>query len=147
MKQMSEIYRNRSVRYLKALKYNHIFLSLFLNSSSSTNSLSSTDFVESMNSSSSTNIMLKTRNRDVESTWQMIEVKKRWVDLFSCMTNDSDETTSEQTQKRSIRKCERLSVIESIQRVFSAQNQQQLQITLWQNNSFYEFYSTTSESH
>ncbi len=147
MKQMSEIYRNRSVRYLKALKYNHIFLSLFLNSSSSMNSLSSTDFVESMNSSSSTNIMLKTRNQDVESTWQMIEVKKRRVDLFSCVTNNSDETTSEQTQKRSIRKCERLSVIESIQRVFSAQNQQQLQITLWQNNSFYEFYSTTSESH
>ncbi len=147
MKQMSEIYRNRSIKYLKALKYNHTSLLLFLNSLSSMNLLSTTDFVNSMNSLNSTNIMLKTRNRDVESTWQMIKVKKRWIDLSSCMTSDSDETTSEQTQKRSIRKCERLSVIKSIQRVFSAQSQQQLQITLWQNNSFYEFYSTTSESH
>ena len=147
MKQTSEIYRNRSIRYSKASKYNHAFLSLFLNSLSSSNSLSSTDFADSTNSSSSAIIVLKTRNQDVKSTWQMIEVKKRRVNLSSCATNDSDETTSEQTQKHSIRKCKRLSVIESIQRVFSAQNQQQLQITLWQNNSFYEFYSTTSESH
>ena len=131
MKQMSEIYRNRSIRYLKALKYNCTFLLLFLNSLSLTNSLSSTDFIDSTNSSSSTSIMLKTRNRNVELIWQMIKVKKRWVNLFLCMTSDSDKITSEQTQKRSIRKCERLSVIESIQRVFSAQSQQQLQITLW----------------
>ncbi len=147
MKQMSEIYRNRSIKYSKMSKYNHAFLSLFLNSLSSINSLSSTDFADSTNSSSSAIIVLKTRNRDVRSTWQTIEVKKRRIDLFSCAINDSHEMTSEQTQKRSIRKCERLSVIESIQRVFSAQNQQQLQITLWQNNSFYKFYSTTSESH
>jgi len=147
MKQTSEIYRNRSIRYLKASKYNHAFFSLFLNSLSSINSLSSTNFADSTNSSSSAIIVLKTRNRDIRSTWQTIEVKKRWIDLFSCVTSDSDETTSEQTQKRSIRKCERLSVIESIQRVFSAQNQQQLQITLWWNNSFYKFYSITSESH
>ena len=131
MKHTSKIYRNRLIRYSKALKYNHASLSLFLNSLSSMNSLSSTDFVDSTNSSSSTNIMLKTCNQDVKSTWQMIEVKKRQVDLFSCVTNDSDETTSEQTQKRSIRKCERLSMIKSIQKVFSTQNQQQLQITLW----------------
>ncbi len=131
MKQMSEIYRNRSIRYLKALKYNHASLSLFLNSLSSMNLLSSTDFIDSTNSSSSAIIMLKTRNRDVESAWQTIEVKKRWVDFSSCMTSNSNETTSEQTQKRSIRKCKRFSVIESIQRVFSAQSQQQLQITLW----------------
>ncbi len=147
MKHVSEIYRNRSIKYSKASKYNHTFFSLFLNSLSLMNSLSSTDFVDSTNSLSSTSIMLKTRNRDVELTWQMIEVKKRRVDLFSCVINDSDETTSEQTQKHSIRKCERLSVIESIQRVFSTQSQQQLQITLWQNNSFYKFYSTTSENH
>ncbi len=131
MKQTSEIYRNRLIRYLKALKYNRALLSLFLNSLSSINSLSSTNFADSTNSSSSAIIVLKTRNQDVKSTWQTIEVKKRRVNLFSCATSDSDETTSEQTQKRSIRKCERFSVIESIQRVFSAQNQQQLQITLW----------------
>ncbi len=147
MKQTSEIYRNRSIRYSKASKYNRAFLSLFLNSLSSINSLNSTDFADSTNSSSSAIIMLKTCNRDIRSTWQAIEVKKRRVDLFSCATSDSDEMTSEQTQKHSIRKRERLSVIKSIQRVFSAQSQQQLQITLWWNNSFYEFYSTTSESH
>ena len=147
MKQMSEIYRNRSIKYSKASKYNHASLLLFLNSLSLINSLSSTDFANSMNTSSSAIIMLKTRNRDVESTWQMIEVKKRRVNLSSCATSDLDEMTSEQTQKHSIRKRKRLSVIESIQRVFSAQNQQQLQITLWWNNSFYKFYSTTSESH
>ncbi len=147
MKQTSEIYRNRSIRYSKASKYNRAFLLLFLNSLSSINSLNSTDFADSTNSSSSAIIMLKTCNRDIRSTWQAIEVKKRRVDLFSCATSDSDEMTSEQTQKHSIRKRERLSVIKSIQRVFSAQSQQQLQITLWQNNSFYEFYSTTSESH
>ncbi len=118
MKQTSEIYRNRLIRYLKALKYNHAFFLLFLNS------LSSTNFVDSTNFLSLTNVMLKTRNRDIKSTWQMIKVKKRRVDLFLCVTSDSDETTSEQTQKRSIRKHERLSVIESIQRVFSMQSQQ-----------------------
>ncbi len=114
MKQMSEIYKNRLIKYLKTLKYNHAFLSLFLNSLSSMNSLSSTDFADSTNSSSSVIIMLKTCNQDVELTWQMIKVKKRWVDFFSYVTSDSNETTSEQTQKCSIRKCERLSVIESI---------------------------------
>ncbi len=131
MKQTLEIYRNRLIKYLKMLKYNHASLSLFLNSLSSMNSLSSTDFADSMNSSSLAIIMLKTCNQDVELTWQMIEVKKRWVNLFSYVTSDSNETTSEQTQKCLIRKRKRFSVIESIQRVFSAQSQQQLQITLW----------------
>ncbi len=131
MKQTSEIYRNRLIKYSKASKYNHTSFLSFLNSLSSMNSLSSIDFVNSTNSSSSVIIVLKTRNWDVESTWQMIEVKKRRVDLFSYVTSDSDETTSEQTQKHSFRKCERLSIIESIQRIFSAQSQQQLQITLW----------------
>ncbi len=124
MKQASEIYRNKSIKYLKVLKYNHALLSLFLNSLSSINSLSSTNFVDSTNSLNSAIIMLKTRNRDVELTWQMIEVKKRLVNLFSCVTSDSDEMTSEQTQKCSIRKHERLSVIKSIQKVFLMQNQQ-----------------------
>ncbi len=131
MKQASEIYRNRSIKYSKTLKYNHAFLSLFLNSLSLMNSLSLTDFIDSTISLNSAIIMLKTRNRDVESTWQMIKVKKRRVDLFLCVTSDLNEITSEQTQKHLIRKYERLSVIESIQRVFSAQSQQQLQITLW----------------
>ena len=130
MKQTSEIYRNRLIKYSKALKYNHASFLLFLNSLSSMNSLSSTDFIDSMNSLNLTSIMLKTCNRDVELTWQMIKVKKRWINLFSYVTSDSNEMTSEQTQKRSIRKCEKLSMIESIQRVFSAQSQQ-LQITLW----------------
>ncbi len=128
---MSEIYRNRLIRYLKASKYNRASFLLFLNSLSSINSLSSTDFADSTNSSSSAIIMLKTRNWNVESAWQMIKVKKRRVNLFLCATSDSNETISEQIQKYLIRKYERLSVIKSIQRVFSAQNQQQLQITLW----------------
>ena len=97
MKQTSEIYRNRLIKYLKTSKYNRAFLSLFLNSLSSMNSLSSTDFADSMNSLSSVIIVLKTLNWNVESTWQMIEIKKRRVNLFSCATSDSDETTSEQT--------------------------------------------------
>jgi len=114
MKQTSEIYRNRLIKYSKVLKYNYAFLSLFLNSLNSMNLLSSTDFADSTNSSSSAIIMLKTRNQNVESTWQMIEVKKRQVNFFSCVTSDSDETISEQTQKRSITKRKKLSVIESI---------------------------------
>ncbi len=114
MKQMSEIYRNRLIKYLKMSKYNHVFLSLFLNSLSSMNSLSSIDFVDSTNSSSSTSVVLKTCNQDIELIWQMIEVKKRQVDLFSYVTNNSNEMIFKQIQKRSIRKCERLSVIESI---------------------------------
>ncbi len=69
MKQASEIYRNRLIKYSEMLKYNHASLSLFLNSLSSMNLLSSTDFIDSMNSSSSTIIMLKICNQDVELTW------------------------------------------------------------------------------
>ena len=60
----------------------------------------------------------------------MIKVKKRKVNFFSCMISELNEMTFEQTQKCSIRKCKELSMIESIQRVFSAQSQQQLQIIL-----------------
>ncbi len=154
MKQSFEIYRNRSFKYSETSKYNRALFSLFLNSldsmnsSDSTNSSGSTNFFGSTNLSSSATVMLKTHSRVAdESTWQIVEIKKRRVDLFSCVNSDSDETTSEQIQKRSIRKWERFSMIESIQRVFSSQSQQQLRITLWQNNLFYEFYSTTSGSH
>jgi len=61
MKHTSEIYRNRLIKYLKALKYNHASLSLFLNSLSSMNSLSSTDFVDS-------NELFKLNKRHVENT-------------------------------------------------------------------------------
>ncbi len=147
MKQASKIYRNKLIKYLKLLKYNCTFLSLFLNSLSLMNSLSSTNFINSMNSLNSAIIMLKICHQDVELIWQMIKVKKRWINFFLCMTSDLNEMTSEQTQKCSIRKCEKFSMIESIQRVFSVQSQQQLQITLWWNNSFYEFYNITSENH
>ena len=125
IKQAFKIYRNRSFRYSETFKYNCTLFSLFLNSLDSTNSSDSMNSFNSMNFSSSATIMLKTRSWIAdESAWQIVEVKKRWVDLFSCMNSDSDEMTSEQIQKHSIRKWERLSMIKSIQRVFSLQNQQ-----------------------
>jgi len=148
MKQAFEIYRNKSFRYSETSKYNRTLFSLSLNSLDSTNSSGSTNSFDSTNFSSSATVILKTRSRIAdESAWQIVKIKKRRVDLFSCVSSDSDETTSEQIQKRSIRKRERSSMIESIQRVFSSQSQQQLQITLWWNSLFYEFYSTTSENH
>ncbi len=138
MKQVFEIYRNRSFRYSEMFKYNCTFFSLFLNSlnsmnfSDSMNSSDSMNFFNSMNLSSSATVMLKTCSWIADkSAWQIVKVKKRWVNLFSCVSSDSDEMTSEQIQKHSIRKWERLSMIESIQRVFSSQSQQQLWITLW----------------
>ncbi len=132
MKQAFEIYRNRLFRYSETSKYNCILFSLSLNSLDSTNSSGSTNSFDSMNLSSSATVMLKTRSWIADkSAWQIVEIKKRRVDLFSCVSSDSDETTSEQIQKRSIRKWERSSMIESIQRVFSLQSQQQLWITLW----------------
>ncbi len=148
MKQAFEIYRNKSFRYSEMFKYNCTLFLLSLNSLDSTNSSDSTNSFDSMNLSSSATVMLKTRSWIAdESTWQIVEIKKRRVNLFSCVSSDSDETTSEQIQKRSIRKQERSLMIKSIQRVFSSQDQQQLWITLWQNSLFYEFYSTTSENH
>ncbi len=117
MKQAFEIYRNRSFRYSEASKYNCTllqFLNLSLSSSSadsdSMNSLSSMNYLNSMNSSkfmnsfssmnslSSTIVVLKTRSLVAhESTWQMIKVKKRCVDHFSCVSSNSDETSSEQS--------------------------------------------------
>jgi len=136
IKQSEEIFQNRSIRYSEALKYNHSFFSFFLN------------FLDSMNFLSSMNISTTTSSQDInESTWQVMKVKKRWVNHSSCVISDSEDMTSEQTQKRQIKKCERLSVTESIQKVVSAQSQQQLQISLWRNNSFCEFYSIISESH
>ncbi len=144
MKQTFKIYKNRSFKYSETFEYNCTFFSLFLNSLDSTNFLDSTNSLDSMNSSDSTNsfnstnfsslvtVMLKTYSWIVnESAWQIVEIKKRWVNLFSYVSSDSDETISEQIQKRLIRKQERFSMIKSIQKVFSLQSQQQLQITLW----------------
>ncbi len=143
MKQVFKIYKNRLFRYLEVSKYNCTFLqflsfSLSLSSADSMNSLNSmnssrfTNSLSSANSSSSTTVVLKTRSLVAhKSTWKIIEVKKRRVDYFSCMSNDLNETSLKQSQKRLIRRQNRLSMIESIQRVFSLQSQQQLQITLW----------------
>jgi len=148
MKQVFEIYKNKSFRYFETFKYNHALFLLSLNSLDSMNSSDSMNFFDSTNLLNSVIIMLKIYSWIInESAWQIVKIKKRWVDLFSYVNNDSNEMTSEQIQKRLIRKWERLSMIESIQRVLSSQNQQQLWITLWWNNLFYEFYSTTSESH
>ncbi len=143
MKQAFEIYRNRSFKYSEALRYNCTFLQFSssslsssfadsMNSLNSMNSLKFTNSFSSANSSSSTTVVLKTRSLVAyELTWQMIEVKKRCVNHFSCVNSDSDETSLKQSQKRQIRRRDRLMMIESIQRVFSLQSQQQLQITLW----------------
>ncbi len=144
MKQAFEIYRNRLFRYSEASRYNCTFLQfssslLFsssadsINSSSSMNSLSSTNSLKFMNSFSSMNwlssttVVLKTRSLVThESTWQMIKVKKRHVDHFSYVSSDSDETSLKQSQKWQIRRQDKFMMIESIQRVFSLQSQQQL---------------------
>ncbi len=140
MKQAFKIYRNRSFRYSEASRYNCTLLQFLssslsssfansdsMNSSSSTNSSRFTNSFSSANLSSSTTVVLKTRSLVAhESTWQMIEVKKRRVDHFSCVSNDSDETLLEQNQKQQIRKQDKFSMIESIQRVFFSQSQQQL---------------------
>ncbi len=111
MKQAFEIYRNRSFRYSETFKYNCTLFLWFLNS------------LNSMNFLSSATVTLKTCSWIADkSAWQIIEIKKRWVNLFSCVSSDSDETTSEQIQKCSIRKWERSSMIESIQKVFSLQS-------------------------
>ncbi len=137
MKQMFKIYRNRSFRYSEAFKYNCMLLQ-FLNSllfSSFADSMNSLKFMNSFcsaNSSSSTTVVLKTHSLVAhESTWQMIEVKKRRVDHFSCVSNDSNKTSLKQSQKWQIRRWDRFLMTESIQRIFSLQSQQQLQITLW----------------
>ncbi len=145
---MFEIYRKKLFRYSETSKYNCTLFLLFLNSLNSTNFSDSMNSFDSTNFLSSVTVVLKTCSWIAdESAWQIIEIKKRWVDLFSYVSSDSDEMISKQIQKRSIRKWERLLMIESIQRVFSSQSQQQLQITLWWNNLFYKFYSTISESH
>ena len=138
MKQALKIYKNRLFRYSEALKYNHTFLQFLnsllslssadsMNSSSSMNSLKFMNSFSSANSSSSATVVLKTRGLVAhELTWQMIKVKKKCVDHFSCMSSDSDKTSLEQSQKQQIRRWDKLSMTKSIQRVFSLQSQQQL---------------------
>ncbi len=94
IKQLEEIFQNRLIKYFEALKDNHSF------SSFSLNFLSSMNLASLMNSSSSMNVLTTTSNRDVnESTWQVMKVKKRWVDHSSCVISDSEDMMSEQTQK------------------------------------------------
>ncbi len=132
MKQASEIYRNRSFRYSETSKYNCTLFLLSLNSLDSMNSSDSMNSFDSTNFLNSATVMLKIHSWIAdESAWQIVEIKKRWVDFFSYVNSDSDEMTSEQIQKHSIRKWERSLMIKSIQRVFSLQSQQQLWITLW----------------
>ena len=55
----------------------------------------------------------------------MIKVKKKWVEHSSYVINDSEEfeeTVFKQTQKHQIRKCERFSMTESIQKAVAAQS-------------------------
>ena len=128
MKQMFKIYRNRSFRYSEASKYNCTFLQflsslLFSSSADSMNSSKFTNSLSSMNSLSSTTVVLKTRSLVAhESTWQMIEVKKRRIDHFSYVSSDSNEMLFKQSQIQQIRKWDRFSMIENIQRVFSLQS-------------------------
>ncbi len=105
MKQVFKIYRNKSFRYSKASKYNCTLLQ-FLNSSLSlsfADSMNSSRFMNSfslVNSSSLTTVVLKTHSLVAhKSTWQMIKVKKRCINHFSCVSSDSNETSLEQSQK------------------------------------------------
>ncbi len=132
MKQAFKIYKNRSFRYFETSKYNCILFLLSLNSLDSMNSSDSMNSFDLTNFLNSATVMLKTCSWIAdESAWQIVKIKKKQVNLFSYVSSNSDEMTSEQIQKHSIRKWERSSMIESIQRVFSLQSQQQLWITLW----------------
>ncbi len=92
IKQSKEIFQNRLIRYSEALKDNCSFFSFSLNF------LNSMNFVSSTNSSSSMNVLMMTSSQDIdESTWEVMKVKKRWVDCSSCMISDSEDMMSEQT--------------------------------------------------
>ncbi len=92
IKQSEEIFWNRSIRYSEVLKDNYLF------SSFSLNFLSSMNFMSSMNSSSSMNVLTTISSWNVDkSTWQVMKVKKRWIDYSSCMISDSKHMMSEQT--------------------------------------------------
>ncbi len=92
IKQSKEIFQNRLIRYSEALKDNCSFFSFSLNF------LNSMNFVSSTNSSSSMNVLMMTSSQDIdESTWEVMKVKKRWVDYSSCMISDSEDMMSEQT--------------------------------------------------
>ncbi len=90
IKQSEEIFQNRSIRYSEALKDNCSFSFFFLNF------LSSMNLVSSTNSLSSMNVSTITSSRDInESTWQVMKVKKRWVDCSSCVISDLEDMMSE----------------------------------------------------
>ena len=105
MKQSSEIYKNRLFRYFEVFKYTYALILQLLNSSDSVNSADSMNSLNSINLSSSAIVMLKTRSQVTdESAWQVVKVKKRWVDLFFCVSSDSKEMTTEQNYECSTRK-------------------------------------------
>ncbi len=84
IKQSEKIFQNRSIRYSEALKDNYSFSSFFLN------------FLNSMNLVSSMNVLTMTSSQDVdELTWQVMKVKKKWVNCSSCMISNSKNMTSE----------------------------------------------------
>ncbi len=90
IKQSEEIFQNRSIRYFEALKDNYSF------SSFSLSFLSSMNLVSSMNSLNSMNISMMTSSQNInESIWQVMKVKKRWVNCSSCMISDSKDMMSE----------------------------------------------------
>ncbi len=88
IKQSEEIFQNRLIRYFEVSKDNHSLSSFFLN------------FLSSINLVSSMNVLTTTSSQDVnESTWQVMKVKKRWVDHFSNVISNSKNMMSEQIQK------------------------------------------------
>ena len=94
IKQSEEIFQNRLIRYSEALKNNYSFSSFFLNF------LSSMNFMSSMNSLSSMNVSIMTSSWDInKSTWQVMKVKKRWVNHSSCVISDLKDMMFKQIQK------------------------------------------------
>ena len=80
IKQSEEIFQNRLIKYSEALKHNCSLSSFFLN------------FLDSTNLLSSMNISMITSSQDVdELTWQVMKVKKRWVNHSSCVISDSED--------------------------------------------------------
>lgn len=155
-KRSEEAFRNRSTRYSKTsrsvttfLPSLHFSLSLFpslnIGFGSTANSASSADSIDLLSFSSTTSSL------DVdESKWRMMRVKKRRIRFFSASSDPkgttSENTSAASTQKRQIRRRDRLSTAMTILKVVTAQSQQQLQLTLWRNNLSFAYYSTTFEN-
>jgi hypothetical protein len=86
IKQLKEIFQNKSVKYSEASKYNCTFFVSFS--------------VLFLNFSSLMNVSITTSSWDIsESTWQIIKVKKRWVKHSLNVISNSEKILSEQIQK------------------------------------------------